>query len=197
VDIGARTGEYLMARVRYLEPGDLAASDRDVLARPITLAKALAHSPDMARRLGALAMYLRNDSPLDARLRELGLLQIGWLSRCAYEYSHHLKIGYEAGVTDADLDAMADETRGESSGLPELDRAVLRAARSMHAGGEIDDATWTILESRMPIAACIDLVVVLGFYCGVVRTLSALRIEVEPEYQRYLAARPFPEDGRS
>ena len=40
---------------------------------------------------------------LVARLRELAILQVGWLARSAYEWSHHVKIGYDFGVTDADI----------------------------------------------------------------------------------------------
>jgi hypothetical protein len=33
---------------------------------------------------------------------------------------------------------------------------------------------------------------VIGFYCAVVRVLNTLGIDVEPDYQPYLDAFPFP-----
>ena len=62
-----------------------------------------------------LAMYIRYGSKLDPRLRELAILQVGWLARSPYEWSHHVKLGREFGVTDDDIRAMVEETAGRPS----------------------------------------------------------------------------------
>jgi hypothetical protein len=42
-------------------------------------------------------------------------------------------------------------------------------------------------------AECLtDLVVIVSFYCGVVRALDSLGVDVEPDYQPYLDAFPLP-----
>ncbi|MDQ3286920.1 MAG: carboxymuconolactone decarboxylase family protein, partial [Pseudomonadota bacterium] len=71
---------------------------------------------------------------MDARLRELAILQVGWLARSPYEWSHHIKIGQDFGVTDADIEALVAESRGEATALEPLARLVLQAAREIHAG---------------------------------------------------------------
>jgi hypothetical protein len=38
----------------------------------------------------------------------------------------------------------------------------------------------------------VDLIVTIGFYCGVVRVLGSLEIDVEAEYAPYLERFPFP-----
>ena len=38
----------------------------------------------------------------------------------------------------------------------------------------------------------VDLVLTISFYCGVVRLLETLEIEVEPEYLGYLDEFPLP-----
>jgi hypothetical protein len=40
-----------------------------------------------------------------------------------------------------------------------------------------------------------DLILVISFYCGVVRFLAGLEIEVEDSYVQYLKEFPLPEDG--
>src|SRR3569833_2893680 len=120
-----------MARVPYLDPSDLPAEYRDILARPIALNRAMANSPNASRAMGTLALYIRHGSKLDPRLRELAILQVGYLARSPYEYSHHVKLGREAGVTDDDIRAMTEETAGRSTKLEELSKTVLRAAREM------------------------------------------------------------------
>src|SRR3954471_2031219 len=114
-----------MARVPYLDKSDLAEADQDLLKRPITLFKALVNSPKAARAFSGLGGYIRYGSKLDPRLRELAILQVGWLARSPYEWSHHVKLGYEFGVSDADVQALIDDTAGKSTGLDALSKLVL------------------------------------------------------------------------
>ena len=68
-----------MARVPYLEKADLKPDDQDLLKRPIALFKALVNSPGGARAFSGLGQYIRFGSKLDPRLRELAILQVGYL----------------------------------------------------------------------------------------------------------------------
>ena len=45
---------------------------------------------------------IRYKSKLDPRLRERAILQVGWMEKSEYEFTHHVKIGKEFGVTDED-----------------------------------------------------------------------------------------------
>src|SRR5579862_6189008 len=118
-----------MARVPYLEKSDLAAADQELLNRPISLFKALVHSPNAARAFSGLGGFIRHTSKLDPRLRELAILQVGWLARSPYEWSHHVKIGHDFGVTDSDIQALIDDTAGRHTSLDALSLLVLKAAR--------------------------------------------------------------------
>jgi alkylhydroperoxidase family enzyme len=179
------------ARLPYLNVEDLAEGDRDLLSRNINLARTLVHSPNASRHISRLGMWIRHDCTLDPRLRELAILQVGYLVKCAYEYSHHIKISREFGVTDDDIRALIRETNGEPTALPELDQAVLRAAREMTEHLRVKDDTFSILKSRLSNEHIVDLIAVIGFYNCIVRLLESLDIEVEPEYQQYLDEFPL------
>jgi alkylhydroperoxidase family enzyme len=118
-----------MARVPYLDQSDLAPEHRDLLARNINLFRAMVHSPHGARAFHGLGEFIRHKSRLDPRLRELAILQVGYLTRSVYEYTHHIKIGRGSGVSDDDIRAIAAETAGRPSSLEPLARTVLLAAR--------------------------------------------------------------------
>ena len=120
-----------MARLPYLEPDQVAPEYRDMLKRNTNLHKLLVNSPDMARAFSGIGSYIRFKSKLDPRLRELAILQVGWLEKSEYEFTHHVKIGKEFGVTDEDIQAMMAETEGKSSKLEPLAKAILRGAREM------------------------------------------------------------------
>ena len=68
-----------MARLPYLDHSDLAPEHQDLLARNINLIGAGAQSGRGAR-LTRRPHYIRHESKLDPRLRELAILQVGYLA---------------------------------------------------------------------------------------------------------------------
>ena len=182
-----------MARVPYLDPTDLAPENRDLLARNINLYRALVNSPDCTRSFLGLAKYIRFQSRVDPRLREMAILQVGYVAKSPYEYSHHVKIGREFGVTDADIHAMVAETNGQATLLPPLEKAVLRAARELTAQPSLSDATFAELREAFDNERIVDLLMTISFYAAVVRLLAALQIDVEDDYLPYLEAFPLPD----
>ena len=180
-----------MARVPDLTVDDLAEADRDLLKRPIALHKALTNSPKAARAFSGLGQFIRYGSRLDPRLRELAILQVGWQARSPYEWSHHVKIGKDFGVSDADIHALIAESAGQPSALEPLAKLVLLAAREAAAGPGVSESTYKALTAHFDHELMVDLVVTISFYCAVVRALSSLAIEVEPEYQPYLDQYPL------
>jgi alkylhydroperoxidase family enzyme len=181
-----------MARIPYLTKSDLAEADQDLLSRPISLFKALANSPKAARAFSGLGGFIRYGSKLDARLRELAILQVGWLSRSPYEWSHHVKIGHDFGVSDADIQALIDDTAGTPTSLDALSLAVLKGAREITDAGAMTAATFATLQSILGNEQVVDLTVTIAFYCAVVRVLATLEIDVEPDYMPYLERWPLP-----
>ena len=183
-----------MARLDYLNREDLAPEHQDLLKRNINLFRLLAHSPGAARAFSGLGTYIRFGSKLDPRLRELAILQVGWLARSPYEWSHHVKIGYDFGVTDGDIAALIADSAGRTTNLPPLDRLVLLAARESHAGPGVSEATFAALAALMDTERLTDLVITIAFYCAVVRILASMQIDVEPDYMTYLERYPLPTD---
>ena len=181
-----------MARFPYLDPDDLPPEHRRLLDRPINLMRELAHSPEGARAFGVMGGFIRRGSKLDPRLREMAILQVGYLARAPYEWSHHVEIGREFGVSDTDIAAIGPETAGESTSLEPLARAVLQAAREMTDGVQMSDATWEELHAALDRESLTDLVLTIAYYNAVVRILATLQIDVEPGYLHYLDEFPLP-----
>lgn len=182
-----------MARVPYLDAEDLPEADRDILDRPINLFRGLANSVGAARGMHGIGNYIRHGSKLDGRVRELAILQVGWLAKSPYEWSHHVKIGKDFGLTDVDIEALKRETLGETTDLSALERLALKGAREMAIGGVLTDETYAALAEHLNHELMVDLIVTIGFYCAVVRVLASVGIDVEESYQPYLDAHPFPE----
>ena len=181
-----------MARLPYLEKSQLAPEHQDLMKRDIALYKQLVHSPGALRAFQGLGSYIRFGSKLDARLRELAILQVGYLARSAYEWSHHIKIGHDFGVTDADIDALIADTEGRPATLDPMAALVLRGAREVTQLGKMSSDIFSALSAHIDNEQLVDLIVSIAFYNAVVRVLASLEIDVEPDYQPYLTRFPLP-----
>jgi len=181
-----------MARLPYLDKSDLLPEHQDLLARNLNLYRVLAHSPRAARSLNTLARFIRDGSRLDPRLREMAILQVGYLTRSAWEYSHHVRIGREVGLSDDEIRAVADDTAGRATRLDPFIKTVLRAAREMTEDLTISGETFAALRQGLDNERLTDLVVTISFYNGLVRLLKTMQVDVEEDYLPFLDEFPLP-----
>jgi len=182
-----------MARLPYINIDQLIENDRDLLKRSINLFRQLVNSPDGARAFGTVADFIRHKSTLDARLREMAIIQVGYLTKSEYEYTHHVRLGTEQfGVTEDDINAITLETNGKKSCLPKLEKTILRSARDMVTNLKITDIDFDFLKVSLSNEHLVDLVLTIAFYCAVVRVLATLEIDNEPHYKEALEKFPLP-----
>ncbi|MBS0523112.1 MAG: carboxymuconolactone decarboxylase family protein [Proteobacteria bacterium] len=180
-----------MARLPYIDADQLPPEQRDLLKRPINLVRLLVNSPGMAKAFQGIGGYIRNKSTLDSRLRELAILQVGWMEKSEYEFTHHVKIGKEFGVTDEDIQGLFLETEGKPSKLDPLTRTVLKGAREMVRDIGMSDETFAETKKHLSNEHMTDLVLTIAFYCAVVRVLATMKIDNEPQYKEVLKQYPL------
>ena len=178
-----------MSRLPLLTKDEIATEDRDIFGVGMNLHRQTLHSPKLARLSRQMGLYFRKESPLPARLCELAILQVAWLARSAYEYSHHLKIALEAGVSETDLQTLA---AGRSFAHDPMAELLINTATDLTAHGAASEATFARLEANLTPAQIVDLLFVISFYIGFVRFTASLALQVEPEYQTYLDRFPLP-----
>lgn len=181
-----------MGRLRYLEQGDLAPEDQDIPRLKSNITRAVAHSPKLARHVAGRGMYFRHESRLDARLRELAILQVGYSTRSAYEWAHHVDVALSFGVSEEDIRAIGREAQGQATHLEPLASAVLAAARSLTDHLVLPQEIFDQLAEGLGTAELVDLLVAIGEYNGLVRVMAAIEIDLEPEYVPYLERFPLP-----
>jgi alkylhydroperoxidase family enzyme len=169
-----------MARLPYIDADQLPPEQRDLLKRPINLTRLLVNSPGMAKAFHGIGGYIRSKSTLDTRLRELAILQVGWMEKSEYEFTHHVKIGKEFGVTDEDIQGLFLETEGKPSKLDPLTKTVLKGAREMVRNIGMSDETFAEIKQHLSNEHMTDLVLTIAFYCAVVRVLATMKMDNEP-----------------
>ena len=71
-------------------------------------------------------------------------------------------------------------------------RAALAAARQMVEGSGVSDDIFSMLKQNLDNEMVVDLLFLISFYCGFVRSTGALEVQVKDSYLSYLEAFPLP-----
>lgn len=180
-----------MARVRLLSKSDLPEADADVFERDSNLYAALAHSPDFARAVRTLGKAISGKSQIPVRLRELAIIQVSYLLRAPYIYSHHLEIGLRNGVAEADIRALIDATAGRPVALDDLTSATLAGAREITSEVVLTEATLARLKAHWSERQLVEFTTLVGFYNGMSRFTASVALDIEAEYLPFLARFPL------
>ena len=141
----------------------------------------LAHHPRLLKRWSQFGGTLLYGGELPARARELLILRTAWNCRADYEWGQHVRIGTDAGLTGAEIEAVVREV--DAGGWSDADAALLRAADELHTSARIGDATWAALAATWSVPQLIELCMVVGQYHLVAFTLNSLGVQREDGVQ--------------
>lgn len=182
-----------MAIVPYLDLSEIDERHHHLLERPIHLFRALVNAPEGFTRFQAFAEWIRWDAAFDPRLRELAILAVGYLAGDAYEWSHHVRLAPQFGVTDSDIRGLIDLVEGRPTALDETAVLVLTVTAQLFRTRSIDDELTARLASTFSDRDLTEFIMIVAFYAMVVTLLGGLRIDVEPDYLPDLERFPFGE----
>ena len=178
-------------RLPLIETATLPEDQRWIAPENSHIFRTFVNSLPGLSRYRAMTKFIREENDVPDRLREMALVQIGYVSNCAYEYTHHLKTALRVGVTPDDLHAIAAETAGLPTSLDPLTRAVLRATREITLGFDISDEAFATIQEALGNEQLMALLFSIVTYVGTVKLLLTLRVELEDEYQTYLQQYPI------
>lgn len=120
---------------------------------------------------------LSRHSSLSARDRELVILRTGFNCGSGYEFTQHTRIGLDAGLTAAEIEAIKAGPDDPSWG--EQDRVMLRAADELIRDHHVSDACWAAL-SFFSDKQKMDLVMTVGQYSQVSMMLNSFGVQLDP-----------------
>jgi len=185
--VGAsKTGRRLIgekARIAPLEPSDWSPEVRKMLdptdsGRSVAAVyRTLAQHPRMYAPRQLLSEYIRTQSTLDARTRELLIMRIGALCLSDYEWAAHAPAGRRAGMTDADVQHILE---GPRAGSDEPDDTLLKAVDELYTDRVISDGTWQRLATRFNEQQLLDILITTGGYHMVSMALNSFGVQLEP-----------------
>lgn len=144
---------------------------------PLNIFRTLGHHPFLLKRFNLLGGAFVAHGLLPAREREIVILRVGWNCRSVYEFGQHTLMGREAGLTDAEIAALAT-TRAEGSWSAD-DQALIALADELCADDCVSDATFEALRRRWNDAELVELVMLAGCYRMVSGFLNSLGVQPE------------------
>ena len=142
---------------------------------PPNLFMTLGRHPRLFRGWLRFAGRLMPGGTLPRRETELAIIRVAQLRACAYELSHHERLGRRAGLTAAEIARVKEGPAAE--GWSPRERALLDAVDELHARGDLGDETWGRLAGHLDERGLIELVLLVGHYEMLATALLTLRVE--------------------
>lgn len=173
-----------MARLPYATLDSAATKplvDRIVAERGsvLHLYQMLLHSPPVAEGWLNYLTAIRQKSILDAGLRELVIVHVAFINGAHYEAEQHIPIALEAGISQAQIDALSDWK--SSDRFSPVQRRVLELTEEMTRKVHVDKAIIEALKSDLSNQELVELVATVAAYNMVSRFLEALGIHSDDE----------------
>ncbi len=177
-----------MARVKLIQPEEIpdqaALVDRIRKGRRgtvINVYKTLLHTPDVASVWLDLVNVVRWKVDLDGRLREIVIVRIGYLNRCAYVVNQHVpELTAPEGLSKEECAALADWRA--STFFNERERAALAYADAMTRDIDVPETVFAELRKHFNERQIVELTVLIGTYNMHTRVGQALQIDPEPHH---------------
>ena len=171
------------ARISRVEDGELTAAQSELLkafneeVRNLGLFRTMLRSTDATKALLPWANYIQSKNDLPPREKEILVLRTSYLCLSGYEWSHHSRLGRQAGLTGAEIGAL--KKPAESHDWSPADRALIDACDELVRNHHICAKTWASLSQRLSEKQLMDLVFTVGQYTQVAMIVNAFGVQID------------------
>jgi 4-carboxymuconolactone decarboxylase len=147
------------------------------LYSPVNVFGTLQHNPDTYGSFLEYWVTSKLEMGLTPREQELVILRMGYHYNCNYVWKHHVPVGKEFGITDAELEAV------KTTPLPALflprESALLHLTDEMVESRNVSDETWNKWSKELKDSEKIDLISLVSQYVFFALLNNVIRVEVE------------------
>jgi putative methionine-R-sulfoxide reductase with GAF domain/alkylhydroperoxidase family enzyme len=133
------------------------------------------HSPELARRSRPVNHYLRYESGLGGRVRELAILATAREHDSEFEWAAHEPAALADGISPEIVDLI--RWRGSTAALAEPDAIVIDLAREMFATRLVSPQTYARALAQFGGRRLVDLVALMGNYAATAALLTAFAMQ--------------------
>ena len=145
----------------------------------LNIVRLMVRNPALYRSWTPFAMHLIQASSLAPREREIVILHTCSFCKATYDVAQHRVIARRAGMPVEDIEAAIKDGKG----LPEFERALIKATEELITDRRISDATYAELAKVYSHAQLLDLVFTVGNYTLMSMTTNTFGVEVEADVE--------------
>jgi 4-carboxymuconolactone decarboxylase len=139
----------------------------------------LLHSPDLSRYARSLNRYLRHESGLGGRVRELAILTTARELDSQFEWAAHEPAALREGIPRDLIEVI--KRRLDTSDLDQADAVVIDLGREIFGARKVASATFARALQHFGRRALVDLVALMGNYAGTGALLIAFDIQLDTD----------------
>lgn len=133
-------------------------------------------APGVGAALSRVGEAIRYETDFTMRVREIAILVGAAHARSNYEWYAHERVGRNAGLTEAELEAI--KTGAPLELEDPVESTVLDFARQATSSGRVDDATYDRAVEHFGHRGVVELTVLLGYYGALALLMSVNEIGV-------------------
>jgi 4-carboxymuconolactone decarboxylase len=175
-----------VSRVRLLGNDEAPEKSKEIFekieangATVLNLYRAVGHSPSTIAGFIKLGNVLLNRAELSPKLREIAILRIANLTGSEYEWTQHVPIALEVGVTQQRIDDIAKWKRSNS--FNPVEKAVLQYTDEVAQNVKVMNETYNALKGFLNERCIVELTVSIGYWGMIARVLVPLEIDIEAQ----------------
>lgn len=164
-------------RIPLIAPQDFTEEQAQIAGdwRDLHFTQMMVQHPTLYRSYMPFGEQLMRGSTLPAREREILILRTCELCRETYETVHHVLIGQNIGMSEADIAA----ARAGGAALSPFEQTLCRAAEELVGDHCISDATWARLAEQYSQVQRMELVFLVGEYVMLSMVTNSFGMPVE------------------
>jgi alkylhydroperoxidase family enzyme len=187
-----------MARIDPLDPAAASEPVRTALESlpPLNIFGTLAHAQTAFRPLLRFGGAVLNEMELDAAVRELAILAVAKEAEAEYEWTQHVAIAKAVGVTDEQIQAVAEGHR-DASAFDARQQVAVELAAAVVQGPRVSDELYARVAAQFSERQIVELLIAIGAYLMFARLMTTLEMDLdEPAGDAVLTGlRDRPGDG--
>ena len=136
------------------------------------------NSPQLAVLTQPLNGYLRWETALEPKVRELAILVVGRAQNCQFEWVQHEGAALKEGLSAETIDLVRH--RKPVDGLDETEAAVIALGREIFEAKQVSAETYARALAIFGPRDLVDLVSLMGLYAATAALLTAFDMQLRP-----------------
>jgi 4-carboxymuconolactone decarboxylase len=164
-----------LPEIESLPPGIKEA----VESLPLNVFRMAANAPASFVTLAGLARSILSESLFDPRKREVAVLRVARVTNANYEWTHHVAVAKQCGVTDDEIETIKAED--PVSSLGEEENLLCRVADEISLEVRLSDEALSQVLDRYGVREATELILCVSYFNMVSRFLESTRVPLESE----------------